>query len=224
MNEASFIIEGVFIMSDFVPDQPVSRRERLKQEREERILDAAAAVFARKGYHEATIRDIAELADVADGTIYNYFENKFDLLIGIMSRVAELGRLPGELTEALQGDVRGFFIAAFQHRLRRIEQGEELLKAILPQVFVHPELRARFYQNYVGRIAMLLEQYVQAQVERGRIRPVNVPLVTRLVQAMFVGLLILRILGDEPLRSEWDQVPELLATMVFDGLGQEGRG
>jgi AcrR family transcriptional regulator len=209
-------------MSDSVPDQPVSRRERLKQEREGRILDAAAAVFARKGYHEATIRDIAELADVADGTIYNYFENKFDLLIGIMSRVAELGRLPGEMTEALEGDARDFFVAAFQHRLGRIEQGEELLKAILPQVFVHPDLRARFYRNYVERIAVLLEQYVQSQVERGRIRPVNVPLVTRVVQAMFVGLLILRILGDEPLRSEWDEVPELLATMVFDGLGREG--
>ena len=112
-------------MSDSNQGQPLSRRERLMQQRKERILDAAAAVFAERGFHQATIRDIAELADVADGTIYNYFENKFDLLIGIMSRVAELGRLPGELTEGLQSNVRDFFVAAFQHRLSRIEQGEE---------------------------------------------------------------------------------------------------
>jgi AcrR family transcriptional regulator len=204
--------------------KPISRRERLKQEREERILDAAAAVFARKGYHQATIRDIAELADVADGTIYNYFDNKFDLLIGILARIGELEQLPDELLQALQGDVREFFVAAFEERMGRIEEGEEMLKAILPQVFVNPELRARFYHQYVLRIAELLEPYVQAQVESGRIRPVDVPLTVRMVQAQFVGMLVLRILGDAPLRSKWEEVPELWATLMFDGLdpGDEG--
>ena len=68
-------------MSDVAGNQPMSRRERLKQEREARILEAAAAVFARKGFHQATIREIAELADVADGTIYNYYADKRDLLV-----------------------------------------------------------------------------------------------------------------------------------------------
>ena len=67
-------------MSNLAEDQSLSRRDRQKREREARILDAAAAVFAQKGFHQATIRDIAELADVADGTIYNYFDNKLDLL------------------------------------------------------------------------------------------------------------------------------------------------
>ena len=48
-------------------------------------LDAAAVVFARNGYHWTTIRDIARRADVADGTIYNYFDSKFDLLLAIMA-------------------------------------------------------------------------------------------------------------------------------------------
>jgi hypothetical protein len=38
---------------------------------------------------------------------------------------------------------------------------------------------------------------------------------------MFVGLLILRILGDEPLQACWDEVPELLATLLLDGLRAE---
>jgi len=114
--------------------------------------------------------------------------------------------------------VRRFFVAAFQERMGRIEEGEEMLRAILPQVFVNPELGARFYHQYVSRIAGLLEQYVQAQVESGRIRPVDVPLTVRMVQAQFVGMLVLRILGDEPLRSKWKEVPELWATLMFDGL------
>jgi TetR/AcrR family fatty acid metabolism transcriptional regulator len=197
---------------------PASRRERLKQVREERILEAAAAVFADKGFHQATIREIAELADVADGTIYNYFDNKFDLLVGIMARIAELERLPAELIEAQNHDVRGFFVQAVDDRLGRIEEGQRLLLAVLPEVLVNTELREQFYRQYIVRISMLLEQYLQTQVELGHVRPVNVPLTVRLVQGMFVGLLVLRIFGDEPLRSGWGDVPEALTTMVVDGL------
>jgi AcrR family transcriptional regulator len=208
---------------DAARDEPRSRRARLRRERESRILDAAAKVIADKGYYQATVREIADLADVADGTIYNYFENKFDLLIGIMSRVAELERLPRELTEALETGAQSFFVAAFHDRMGRIRQGEEALKAILPQVFVHPDLREQFYRQYVVRIATRLEAYVQAQIEAGQIRPVDVPLTVRLVQSMFVGLLVLRILGDEVLRVAWDDVPEALAELVFDGLSARSR-
>jgi AcrR family transcriptional regulator len=201
-----------------------SRRERLKREREQRILDAAAAVFSQKGYHRATVHDIAVAADVADGTIYNYFENKFDLLLGLLARIAELQQLPGELAQGLQGDVRAFFVAAFQDRLGRIAEGEEMLQAVLPQVFVNPELRDRFYRQYVLRIARLLEGYVQAQIERGCVRAVDARLLTRLLQSTFVGMLVLRLLGDESLRESWAEVPDFWASVLFDGLDPRDRG
>jgi AcrR family transcriptional regulator len=207
-------------MIDSGSAQTLSRRERRKWEREQRILDAAAAVFAEKGYHQATIRDIAELADVADGTIYNYFDNKFDLLVGLLARLADLERLPEELLEALHGDFRDSLVVAFQERMVRIKQGEELIKAILPQVFIDERLRERFYRQYVLRISRILEPYVQARVEAGEIRPVDVPLTVRIVQGQFIGLLVLHILGDEPLRAGWDDVPELFATLLFDGLNR----
>lgn len=49
----------------------------------DRILVAAIKVIGDKGFHNAKIKEIATLADVADGTIYNYFKNKEDLLITI---------------------------------------------------------------------------------------------------------------------------------------------
>jgi len=202
----------------------LSRRERLKRQREERILDAAATVFAQKGYHRATVHNIAVVADVADGTIYNYFENKFDLLLALLACIAELQQLPDELALGLQGDVRDFFVAAFQDRLGRIAEGEEMLQAVLPQVFVNPELRDRFYRQYVLHIAQLLEGYVQAQIERGRIRPVDARLLTRLLQSTFVGMLVLRLLGDEPLHEAWAEIPQFWATVLFDGLDPRDGG
>jgi AcrR family transcriptional regulator len=202
--------------------QPGSRRERLKQQREDRILDAAAEVFASKGFHQATIREIAVAADVADGTIYNYFTDKSDLLIGIMARLAEVERLPDELLLALRGDPRDFFVAAFRHRLKGITAGERMLRAILPEVLVNQELRALF-QRYILRITQLLERYVQAQIRLGQIRAVDAQLTVRLVIAAFVGLLFMRSFGDDILLCNWDLLPQALAVLVFDGLSLERR-
>src|SRR5438105_4754426 len=49
----------------------------------ERILRAATDVFARNGYFNAKVSEIAKAAGVADGTIYLYFDGKEDLLVTI---------------------------------------------------------------------------------------------------------------------------------------------
>ncbi|HET58733.1 MAG TPA: TetR family transcriptional regulator [Deltaproteobacteria bacterium] len=49
----------------------------------ERILAAAEQIFAAKGFAKATISDIARSANVSEGTVYEYFENKEDLLLSI---------------------------------------------------------------------------------------------------------------------------------------------
>jgi AcrR family transcriptional regulator len=193
-------------------------RAQLIEARRNQILDAAAQVFAEKGFHRATTREIASTAGISEGTIYNYFDNKESLLIGIMVRLAQLESMNEELVEALQCDVREFFITMFSQRSNRIQQGQEMLQAILPEVMVNPELREPFYQQFVLRIGTLLEQYIQTRIELEDIRPVDAALVARAVQGMFVGMLILRILGDEPLLAGWEDVPEVLATMIFDGL------
>jgi TetR/AcrR family fatty acid metabolism transcriptional regulator len=48
-----------------------------------RIINAATKVFAKKGFFHAKVSDIAKEAQVADGTIYLYFENKDDILISL---------------------------------------------------------------------------------------------------------------------------------------------
>ncbi len=55
----------------------------------EAIINAAINVFARKGYMKAKISDVAQKANVADGTVYLYFKNKDDLLIQAMREMLE---------------------------------------------------------------------------------------------------------------------------------------
>src|SRR5512142_3164475 len=58
-------------------------RRVLVEERQAQILSAAAKVFAQKGFERATIADIAKEAGLAEGSIYNYFKNKADLLVSL---------------------------------------------------------------------------------------------------------------------------------------------
>ena len=61
-----------------------------KEDKALRILDSATRVFARKGFYNSTISDVAKAAEVAEGTIYLYFKNKDDLLISIFEHSMDL--------------------------------------------------------------------------------------------------------------------------------------
>ncbi len=142
----------------------------------------------------------------------------------MVTRLAELENLEVELTEALRRNPRDFLVAMFRQRMGRIAQHQEPIQAILPEMFVNPELRERFFQLFVQPTAALLEQYVQARIELGQMRPIDVPLAVRSVQALFLGLLVLRVLGDEALQTRWNELPEVLAALIFDGLGPSDGG
>ena len=60
-------------------------RARQKADRHQRILQAASELFRKSGYEGAKIDAIAALAEVSIGTIYNYYQNKGDLLVAIVA-------------------------------------------------------------------------------------------------------------------------------------------
>jgi AcrR family transcriptional regulator len=86
-----------------------TRRQRRRLEIELRLLDASRSLFIEKGYDETTVAEIADAADVAYGTFFNYFPAKSDLLAAMGEReVAELSeqlstlaRRPGPIDMAL---------------------------------------------------------------------------------------------------------------------------
>jgi TetR/AcrR family fatty acid metabolism transcriptional regulator len=58
-------------------------------DRKPQIIEAAIKVFAEKGFYNSKVADVAREAGIADGTIYNYFKNKDDLLISLFEMKVE---------------------------------------------------------------------------------------------------------------------------------------
>jgi len=70
------------------------RKEKEKQQRINLILKAAEKVFTIKGLENATVNDVAELAELGKGTLYLYFANKDDILFALTSQyISELHRV-----------------------------------------------------------------------------------------------------------------------------------
>lgn len=64
-----------------------ARRQVFRLSRERRVADimaAARAVFRERGYEDAPLSEIAERANVVEGSIYRYFDNKRDLLVKVI--------------------------------------------------------------------------------------------------------------------------------------------
>ena len=68
----------------------LSRKEREKAEHRRAILEAAEVVFAQKGFHSATVHEIAERAEFSVGYLYNMFQSKTDIFTELVDmRAAE---------------------------------------------------------------------------------------------------------------------------------------
>ena len=75
--------------------------ESKKQNKTERIIDSAAKLFSEKYFHEVMMEDVAKIAGVAKGTLYNYFNSKEDLYFSIM--LSRMENLINHLKENISG-------------------------------------------------------------------------------------------------------------------------
>jgi AcrR family transcriptional regulator len=66
---------------------PKGRVARSQERKREALVLAGYKVMSKKGIDQATMQEIAELADVGAGTVYSYFKSKDDLAIAVMERL-----------------------------------------------------------------------------------------------------------------------------------------
>ncbi|WP_160146299.1 TetR/AcrR family transcriptional regulator [Dictyobacter aurantiacus] len=212
MNECSFIRRGT--IKDSIQEQLIAARRN-------QILDAAVKVFATKGFHPTTIKDIAREAGIADGTIYNYFENKMALILGILDRLNESDQRAKDFS--LLNDevnIRSFMKAYLRHRLALLKADNfEIFRVVISEILVNKELRELYYQKIFEPTFVMVEQYFQQWADQHIIKPVNLKLAMRAIPAMVLGLIIEHIIGDTAIEAEWDALPEFLTDMILDGIG-----
>jgi AcrR family transcriptional regulator len=197
--------------------QPTTRRERRVTARKEQILHAAGRLFAERGFHRTTTKDIAEAADVSEGTIYNYFANKDELLLALMAHIVEEQQIATRLVQALPEDPREFLLTMLHWRRQFMDDTGQVLQAVTSEILVNPELRRRYYDEVVLPGVRVVEEHLRARVERGQIRALDPLLAARIVIALTNGLFLLETVGDPHIAARWNEISDLITTLLFDG-------
>src|SRR6266567_4786272 len=136
-------------------------QERVTAARRKQILDAATQVFAEKGFHRATIKDIARVAGIADGTIYTYFASKTDVLLGILNRLNESTERQQHFASGNEQDMRAFFTSYVRQRVSLLWPNAEVFQAVLPEMLANGELRKLYYEGVVAPTFAIAERYFQ---------------------------------------------------------------
>src|SRR5581483_1558278 len=188
--------------------------------RRNQILDAAIKVFAEKGFDRATIRDIAKTAGIADGTIYNYFDNKNELLLGIINRLSQSTFVQAEDMTNVREWLRS---ALVRHYESLPSEYDKFFRAIFPEVLVNKELAGSYVAQVLEPAYALIEKCFQAWIDNGLVRPLDSALTVRAASGMVIGLHLLRLIGEPHIQEHWDRLRDVIRQILVNGLKKGGR-
>ena len=105
------------------------------------ILEAARKVFAQKGFHEATVDDIAEAAGVAKGTVYLYYESKRDVYFA-----------------ALKFGIAEMYSSLLQE-VQKQSTPEEKLRALIAAKLAYFDENRDFFKIYYSELGNIPSSY-----------------------------------------------------------------
>jgi AcrR family transcriptional regulator len=172
--------------------ETTTRRERRIAARKAQLLDAAAHVFSHKGYEKTTTKEIAEVADVSEGTLFNYFATKRELLIGVAKAYAD--EVASDI-ESVQGETFEDMLA--QLMANRFRRGRErrLFMLFLYESRLNADVHEYYVQEALHRIIAATEQRLTALIASGVMRSVDPTLAARMMSATIMGFAALFELG-----------------------------
>jgi AcrR family transcriptional regulator len=163
--------------------QEIRKTLQIEEEPRTRILKAALRLFARKGYDGTTTRDLANAANVAEGTLFRHFANKKAILVEVATSgwIEILTDLLTELSE--MGSYKAV-AQVMRRRMLHMHTNADLLRVCFIEAQFHPELRDRIQSEVIAKMTDVAEAFFQTAMEKGIYRPMN----PRIVAQVFLGM------------------------------------
>jgi len=152
----------------------LSRKEREQEAHRREILDAAERVFIRKGYHGATVEEIAQEAEFAVGTLYNFFKNKEELYAKVLERIAQDFMDRFEATVLAQDDPKEAIAALVELRLTHFDEHSGFFRVFIETApgshmdpaRALPESCKELYQRYLAHVSNIFEKGIEIEAFR----------------------------------------------------------
>ncbi|MGB6687388.1 MAG: TetR/AcrR family transcriptional regulator [Terracidiphilus sp.] len=149
-------------------------------ERTDKILQAAAQLFARQGYHGTSTREIARLADVSENTLFRHFDHKEDLFWSALRSRSTGLKLRRDLLDGITGgdDPEVVLPKIIDLLVDTVIFKPELLRLIAVAFLeLHWKTEA-FCQEFLSPIFSAINRYVEMNIANERVRNLDPTMVT----------------------------------------------
>ena len=159
-----------------------------KEQRREALLDAAAEVFTREGYHRTLVSEIVAQAGAGQGTFYRYFQDKRQVFEALFDRFVEgvFGQF-SEMSDNLPRSVaeyRDASVVAIKRVAAIAERNRDLVLLIVRE---GPGVDAAFEHKlteFYERLAFLAQSYLDHAIRSGFARPCHTAAVSQALVGM----------------------------------------
>ncbi len=186
-----------------------------RQERADRILDAAAELILRWGYKKTTIDDIAKQARVAKGTIYLHWKTREDLFMALLIR--EDFKYAEDLKQRIAGEPEGLILRGFVKHATLALMNNALIKALfLNDTEMLGEVASREYRSatYPQRIENY-KNFLTFMRSHGLVSSdIGIREQTYVFSAVWIGFLLAEQWMPEEFKISDEEMVELLADTV----------
>ncbi len=184
-----------------------------------RILKAALKLFARQGYDGTTTRDLAEAANVAEGTLFRHFSNKKAILVEVATQ-GWVEILTDLLTE-LSGMASYKAVAqVMRRRMMHLHENADMLRVCFMEAQFHPDLRDHIQLEVIAKMTDVAEAFFQTAMDQGIYRKMDPRMVARVFLGMFAiaGFSQSTIMAPGAAGIEIQQMAEGLADIFLHGV------
>ncbi len=200
-----------------MPGSDSARKLTPREFKRKKILRAAIEVFARDGYFSARMTDVAKAADVADGTLYLYFDGKEHLLLSVFDDALErfIDQLKQEM-ERLDDPLAKLKVMVRLH-LEALGRDRALAHVLQIETRHSRKFMRLLSRGKLGEYLSLLNDIVKEGQDLGSFRrDVNTGLATNVIFGAVDELVNRWLLADEP--GDLTQYQGPLLKMLFQGI------
>jgi AcrR family transcriptional regulator len=186
------------------------------------MLAVAARVFAQKGYRDTKVSEIAAALDIADGTLYNYFPSKRDLLMAIVDQARTdawvLAPRPGALRT--REDLVSALVTAYDALVEHLH----VVRTLLMEAWSDDVLMQNYLTAQMAHVRRPIAAYIRARIDAGEFGPVDTGLVTQMALGMLVAPIVPVLRGATPPPSPQQRrrYAETAIDVLLDGVRVRG--
>lgn len=184
----------------------------------ERILEAAQVVFARKGYYQAKMEEIADLAEVGKGTVYEYFASKQELYKEMFKMLLSqyTGHVVAENAERLTVEARVRYLIEM-HLRYMLENWQHMPTNFGDMGGMDEELLSWMYDLRKESIERMTTMFEQG-IARGELKEIDPELGANLLAGLLRGITIPLMM--EGAYNEPSKVAAEVTDMLFHGMAR----